>query len=68
MEDNFEFTCPYCNNDISINLNEDLNGIKCPECGNLIELDWSGNPDEIQDFGCIGKCSRCNGCKGRSNL
>ena len=37
--------------------------IKCPECGNLIELDWNGNPDDEKDKGCGGNCSGCSGCK-----
>ena len=44
-------------------IDEDFNEIRCPECGNLIELDWNGNPDNDQDKGCGGNCSGCSGCK-----
>ena len=40
-----------------------INLAKCPECGNLIELDWNGNPDDEKDKGCGGNCSGCSGCK-----
>ena len=62
-EDGFEITCPYCNFDFYADVDEDFNEIKCPECENLIELDWSGNPDDGTDFGCSGSCSHCKGCK-----
>ena len=39
---------------------ENLKEIKCPECNNTIELDWSGDLEEGE--GCSGHCSSCGGC------
>ena len=51
----FEIICPYCNyefvSDFSQSVKEE---IECPECHNIIELDWN-NADE----GCNGHCSCC---------
>ena len=57
-----EIVCPYCNNEFmaEINENED-NEIECPECHNIIELDWSGDLDD-EHLGCNGGCSSCHGC------
>ena len=63
QEDEFEITCPYCNYDFYAEIDENFDEIKCPECGNSIELDWNGNPDNEQDFGCSGSCSHCKGCE-----
>lgn len=62
-DDGFEITCPYCNFDFYADVDENFNEIKCPECENSIELDWSGNPDDTSDFGCGGSCSHCKGCE-----
>ena len=63
-EDDFSINCPYCNYEFEADIDEDFNEIRCPECGNLIELDWNGNPDDDQDKGgCSGGCSHCGGCK-----
>ena len=50
-ECDFEIICPYCNAEFVENF-EDNNAreIKCPECGNTIELDW--NEDEECDEDC----------------
>jgi uncharacterized Zn-finger protein len=64
VESDFLVTCPYCNCEFDADVDEDVNEIRCPECGNLIELDWNGNPnDDDQDNGCNGGCSHCGGCK-----
>ena len=35
--------------------------VVCPECENIIELDWTGNVDD--DFMCgPDGCSGCHGC------
>lgn len=39
-------------------LDDEKNEIKCPECNNIIELDWN---DEEEDC-CSGHCSSCHGC------
>ena len=56
----FEIICPYCNYEFFIDVDEEKTEIQCPECENMIELDWSGNPDEEADSGCDGSCSGCN--------
>lgn len=59
-EFDFEIVCPYCSYEFVTDLNmlgEEKNEIKCPECNNIIELDW--NDDEE---GCSGHCSGCHGC------
>ena len=53
--------CPYCECEIEINYDEDINEIICPECNNTIELDWNGGLEETQ--GCSGHCSSCEGCE-----
>ena len=58
----FEIVCPYCNTefvtDLSM-LNLENSEIKCPECNNIIELDWN----EEDDCGCSGDCMHgCHGC------
>ena len=47
-DSDFEIVCPYCNSEF---IEDFSNGIKyevrCPECENLIELDW--NEEELED-------------------
>ncbi len=63
-EEEFLISCPYCNFEFDADIDEDFNEIRCPECGNLIELDWNGNPDDNnKENGCGGGCSQCGGCK-----
>ncbi len=57
----FEITCPYCNYEFFIDVDENKTEIECPECKNMIELDWSGDTDEPQD-NCNGNCQGCSGC------
>ena len=41
-EDDFEIICPYCNTEFIENLSDSENKeVRCPECGNVIELDWN---------------------------
>ena len=59
----FEVVCPYCNNNFTSDINlYEIKELKCPECNNVIELDW----DEEESKGC-GKCQNCNGCKVEEN-
>ena len=51
----FEIICPYCNNEFVADV-ESKNEIKCPECQNVIELDWNGG-EEMHS--CSGHCSSC---------
>lgn len=58
----FEIVCPYCNYEFVIDMDEEKTEVQCPECQNMIELDWSGNPDDEENFKCNGSCSGCSGC------
>ena len=60
----FEITCPYCNYDFIIDVDENKTEIECPECKNIIELDWSGDVDDKQD-GCNN--GNCGGCSHNCN-
>lgn len=57
-EYDFEITCPYCNYEFIADINSDKKEVECPECHNLIELDW--NQDEHD---CEGHCCSCDGCE-----
>ena len=57
----FEIVCPYCNYEFVIDLDENKSEIECPECKNMIELDWTGNIDDEQS-GCGESCHGCHGC------
>lgn len=54
-------TCPYCDYEVPIYYDENLKEVQCPECDNIIELDWNGNADD-SITGCGGNCSSCGGC------
>ena len=56
----FEIVCPYCENEFVIDANEDKNEVECPECKNVIELDWSC--DGECDSDCEDGCDSCSGC------
>ena len=59
----FEIVCPYCNYEFIIDVDENKTEIQCPECNNIIELDWSGDVDgEEGQHGCSGSCDGCQGC------
>ena len=53
----FEITCPYCNYEFFIDLDEDKTEVECPECKNTIELDWGEDLEESD--GCNGNCHGC---------
>ena len=58
----FEIICPYCNHIFTSEIKTEENEeIECPECHNIIELDWSGDLDD-EHLGCNGGCSSCHGC------
>ena len=51
----FEIVCPYCNHEFVANIEDELKEeIECPECHNVIELDWDG-----EDDCCSGGCASC---------
>lgn len=56
----FEIVCPYCNNEFVAEVDELKEEVQCPECSNMIELDWEGSVDE--EGGCSGNCSHCHSC------
>ena len=67
----FEIVCPYCNYEFIIDVDENKTEIECPECQNIIELDWSGDVDEEtqqeetepnDQNTCQGDCHGCHGC------
>ena len=53
----FEIICPYCNYEFTTDIEDgEKEEVKCPNCHNIIELDW--NNDE--EFSCGGNCSHCH--------
>ena len=61
----FEIICPYCNYEFIADVDENKTEIECPECKNMIELDWSGDTEDDMDScsgNCSGNCSGCSGC------
>lgn len=54
----FEIVCPYCNYEFTAEITG-KDEITCPECNNIIELDWNEEDEE----GCQGHCSGCHGCE-----
>ena len=43
---------------IEVELKSKKSKVRCPECNNMIELDW----DDEEEHGCSGHCSSCHGC------
>lgn len=58
----FEIVCPYCNYEFFIDVDEEKTEIECPECNNIIELDWTGDLDNDSEDSCSGHCGGCSGC------
>lgn len=58
----FEIVCPYCDYEFIIDMDENRTEVTCPECQNIIELDWSGDT-ENEETGCSGHCGGCHGCE-----
>lgn len=56
-EYDFEIVCPYCNYEFVTDIDSNKKEVKCPECHNLIELDWND-----EDHDCGGHCGGCLGC------
>ncbi len=40
-------TCPYCNSKFLIEFDNKQKEIKCPDCKNIIELDWDEYEDDM---------------------
>ena len=62
----FEIICPYCEHEFIIDVDENRTEVECPNCENIIELDWSGDPD-AEDQNCNGSCHGCHGCDDKSD-
>lgn len=56
-EYDFEIVCPYCNYEFLTDINSGKKEVECPECHNVIELDWNEEEHE-----CGGHCGSCGGC------
>lgn len=56
-EYDFTVTCPYCNNEFTIEMDELKDEVTCPECNNVIELDWGHECDENDCDCCDHKCN-----------
>lgn len=53
----FEIICPYCNHEFTTDISSEINTeVECPECHNMIELDWNGDEDDE----CAHSCSGCS--------
>ena len=51
----FEVVCPYCNYEFVADIDtESKEELECPECHNIIELDWN------EEEGCSHGCSHCS--------
>lgn len=59
-----EIICPYCNTEFVADV-ESKSEVKCPECQNIIELDWNGGEEQQC---CSGHCSGCGSKCGESFL
>lgn len=59
VEEDYDLTltCPYCNKEIVFEPEELKNEIICPECNNVIELDWGHG---CSDDGCESCGHHCN--------
>lgn len=59
-DSDFDIICPYCDYEFSIEYDEEQNETECPQCHNIIELDWNGDIEEVES--CYGNCLHCSGC------
>ncbi len=57
----FEIICPYCDYEFIIDEDENKKEVECPNCKNIIDLEWNGELDDNYQ-GCSGSCSICGGC------
>lgn len=51
-EYDFEINCPYCNFNFIIDPDEAEDEVQCPECKNVIEIDWDGTSCMEDGCGC----------------
>lgn len=61
-ECDFEITCPYCNEEFVEDFSDGIkNEVRCPECDNVIELDWHEEDGCGCGHDCDGECD-CEDC------
>lgn len=52
----FEIVCPYCNHEFVADFTAEVKEeVECPECHNIIELDWNQ-----EEQSCAGHCECCD--------
>ncbi len=53
----FEILCPYCNAEFVEDFSDGVKGeVRCPECDNVIELDWHEDGECSCGHECNGNC------------
>ncbi|MCI9366632.1 MAG: hypothetical protein HFJ54_09215 [Clostridia bacterium] len=64
-ECDFEIICPYCNTEFVEDFTDGMkHEVRCPECENLIELDWHDDEECSCTHECHGECDECgDSCK-----
>lgn len=62
-ECDFEIVCPYCNTEFVEDFTDGMkHEVRCPECDNLIELDWHDDEECSCGHSCDGECD-CEECE-----
>ena len=61
-----EIVCPYCDHEFVAGVGDDGGEIECPECHNIIELDWTGDIEDEE--ACSEDCHSCGGCHHGEDL
>ena len=57
----FAITCPYCNEEFVEDFTDGMKSeVRCPECDNIIELDWHDDEDGCDKHDCNGDCEDCD--------
>ena len=58
----FEIICPYCNYQFVTDIDSEINEeVECPECHNVIELDWNEGECSHECSDCKSNCVREDG-------
>jgi len=62
-ECDFEIVCPYCNAEFVEDFTDGMkHEVRCPECDNLIELDWNDDEECSCGHNCNEECN-CDECE-----
>ncbi len=64
-EYDFEIICPYCNYEFVTDIDSNKKEVECPECHNMIELDWNAEEQEGGEY--TGHCCSCEGCENEED-